>query len=65
MNCAINQIPPIIFSNDNKHKHNHEPSTELGVQCVRTAAKRKVQEDLHARPMYLCTKRKQIQETNH
>jgi hypothetical protein len=48
VNFNIDKI--LSFSNNNIH--NQEPTTDhnLAVQCVRIAIKRKVEEDLHARP---------------
>jgi len=60
VNPTINEI--LSFSNNN-NTHNHEPTTDhnLAVQRVRTAAKRKAEEDLHARPNKII--RKEIQHT--
>lgn len=60
VNSTIDKI--LSFSNNNIH--NHEPTTDhnLAVRCVRTAVKRKAEEDLHARPNKII--RKEIQDTN-
>ncbi|KAL5243929.1 hypothetical protein ACI65C_011339 [Semiaphis heraclei] len=60
VNSTIDKI--LSFSNNNIH--NHEPTTDhnLAVRCVRTALKRKAEEDLHARPNKII--RKEIQDTN-
>jgi hypothetical protein len=53
-----------ILSFSNNNIHNHEPTTNhnLAVQCVRTAIKRKAEEDLHAKPNKII--RKEIQDIN-
>jgi len=60
VNSTIDKI--LAFSNNNTHNHESTTDHNLAVQCVRTAVKRKAEEDLHARPNKII--RKEIQDTN-
>jgi len=60
VNSTIDKI--LYFSNNNLHNHESTTDHNLAIQCVRTAVKRKAEDDLHARPNKII--RKEIQDTN-